>query len=150
MWLKAALGLGLAAALAIGGWQLTHAIGDHFATHERNKVRIVELEGEIKQVRDELAAERLANKLDGQDDLDAYEKADWACQETVKRVVAATKIVPVPVKEYVHVEKEVTVPGECPVYRFPPMYRVRDVLEAGTGPVNAVEMPVGIEGEPTP
>lgn len=150
MWIRAAVGIGIAAALAIGGWQLTHAIGDHFATHERNKVRITELESDLALAQRDLAAERLANKLDAQGDLESFEKADWACQETVKRVVAATKIVPVPVKEYVHVEKEVTVPGECPVYRFPPMYRVRDVLEAGTGPVNAVEMPVRIEGEPTP
>lgn len=150
MWIKAAVGFGIAAALAIGGWQLTHAIGDHFATHERNKVRITELERDLSLAQRDLAAERLAQKLDAQDDLEAFEKADWACQDTVKRVVAATKIVPVPVKEYVHVEKQVSIPGECPVYRFPPMYRVRDVLEAGTGPVNAVEMPVGIEGEPAP
>lgn len=150
MLLKAAVGIGLAAALAIGGWQLTQAIGDHFATHERNKVRITELEGDLRLAQRDLAAERLANKLDAQGDLESFEKADWACQETVKRVVAATKIVPVPIKEYVHVEKQVTVPGECPVYRFPPMYRVRDVLEAGTAPVNAVALPVGIESAPQP
>lgn len=147
MWIKAAVGFGIAAALAIGGWQLTQAIGDHFATHERNKVRITELEGEIGQVRDELAAERLANKLDGQDDLEAYEKADWACQETVKRVVAATKIVPVPVKEYVHVEKQVTVPSECPVYRFPDLYRVRDIQEAGSAASSAAPLPAGNESQ---
>jgi hypothetical protein len=146
MWLKAAVSVGIAAALAIGGWQLTHAIGDHFATHERNKVRITELEGDLALAQRDLAAERLARKLDAQDDLESFEKADWACQDTVKRVVAATKIVPVPIKEYVHVEKQVTVPGECPVYRFPPMYRVRDVQAAGTDASPSAKVSSGNEG----
>jgi hypothetical protein len=145
MWIKAAVGIGIAAALAIGGWQLTQAIGDHFATHERNKVRITELERDLSLAQRDLAAERLANKLDAQDDLEAFEHADWACQDTVKRVMAATKILPVPVKEYVHVEKQVSVPGECPVYRFPPMYRVRDVQEAGNGASPANPLPAGNE-----
>ncbi len=147
MWIKAAVGFGIAAALAIGGWQLTQAIGDHFATHERNKVRITELERDLTLAQRDLAAERLANKLDAQGDLEAFEKADWACQDTVKRVVAATKIVPVPIKEYVHVEKQVSVPGECPVYRFPPMYRVRDVQEAGANASPSAQMPAGNEGD---
>ena len=147
MWIKAAVGTGIAAALAIGGWQLTHAIGDHFATHERNKVRITELEGDLALAQRDLAAERLANKLDAQNDLESFEKADWACQETVKRVVAATKIEPVPIKEYVHVEKQVTVPGECPVYRFPDLYRVRDIQEAGNPSNSTAPVPAGNEGQ---
>lgn len=147
MWIKAAVGIGIAVALAIGGWQLTHAIGDHFATHERNKARITELERDLTLVQRDLAAERLVRKLDAQDDLESFEKADWACQDTVKRVVAAIKIVPVPIKEYVHVEKEVAVPGECPVYRFPDLYRVRDIQTAGTDASPTAQVPAGNEGD---
>lgn len=147
MWIKAAVGIGIAAALAIGGWQLTHAIGDHFATHERNKVRITELEGDLALAQRDLAAERLANKLDAQNDLESFEKADWACRDTIKSVIAATKIAPVPIKEYIDVEKQVSVPGECPVYRFPDLYRVRDVQTAGTDASTAAPMPAGNEGD---
>jgi hypothetical protein len=146
MWIKAAVGVGIAAALAIGGWQLTHAIGDHFATHERNKVRITELEGDLALAQRDLAAERLANKLDAQNDLESFEKADWACRDTIKSVIAATKIAPVPIKEYIDVEKQVSVPGECPVYRFPDLYRVRDVQTAGTD-ASTAQVPAGNEGD---
>jgi hypothetical protein len=147
MWIKAVVGIGIAAALAIGGWQLTHAIGDHFATHERNKVRITELESDLRLAQRDLAAERLAQKLDAQSNLESFEKADWACRDTIKSVIAATKIAPVPIKEYVHVEKQVSVPGECPVYRFPPMYRVRDVQAAGTDANPSTQMPARNEGD---
>lgn len=146
MWFKAAAAFGLAAALAFGGWQSVQAIKAHIQNDKANIIRITQLEGDLKRALDDLAAERLANKLDAQGDLESFEKADWACQETVKRVVAATKIVPVPVKEYVHVEKEVTVPGECPVYRFPDLYRVRDVQAAGTDASTAAQVPAGNEG----
>jgi hypothetical protein len=147
MLIKAAVGIGIAAALAIGGWQLTHAIGDHFATHERNKVRITELEGDLALAQRDLAAERLANKLDAQGDLESFEKADWACRDTIKSVIAATKIAPVPIKEYIDVEKQVTVPGECPVYRFPDLYRVRDVQEAGNSVNSNAPVPAGNESQ---
>lgn len=134
MWVKAALGFGLAAALAIGGWQLAHAVGNHFATHEQNKVRITQLEGEIKQVRDDLAAERLARKLDAQENVQGYEKADWACQQTIKQVVAGVRVERVPVQEFVYVDREISTPSECPSIKLPDFFRLRDIQAAGTNP----------------
>lgn len=145
MWFKAAAAFGLAAALAFGGWQSVQAIKAHIQNDKANIIRITQLEGDLKRALDDLAAERLANKLDAQGDLESFEKADWACEETVRRVVAATKIVPVPVKEYVY-EKQVTVPGECPTYHFPPMYRVRDIQAAGADASATAQVPVGNEG----
>ncbi len=134
MLIKAAVGIGLAAALAIGAWQLAHAIGDHFTTHERNKVRITELEGEIKQVRDDLAAERLARKLDAQENVQGYEKADWACQQTVKQAVAGTRVIKVPIEEIIYVDREISTPSECPTIKLPDFFRMSDIQEAGTDP----------------
>jgi hypothetical protein len=134
MWIKAAVGFGIAAALAIGGWQLAHAIGDHFATHEQNKTRITQLEGEIKQVRDDLAAERLARKLDAQDSLDGYQKADWACQQTVKQAVAGTRVIKVPIEEIIYVDRQISTPQSCPATELPDFFRLSDIQEAGTDP----------------
>jgi hypothetical protein len=134
MWIKAAVGFGIAAVLAIGGWQLAHVIGDHFKTHEQNKVRITELEGEIKQVRDDLAAERLARKLDAQDSLDGYQKADWACQQTVKQAVAGTRVIKVPIEEIIYVDREISTPRECPTIKLPDFFRMSDIQRAGTDP----------------
>ncbi len=116
----------LAIALLWGGVWLVKVKLDELGTVTADKAR---LEQELKTVKETLAAERLSAKLDHQDSEASYGKASWACQDIARGAVAATKIVKVPVKEFVHVVEENGAPV-CDTSKLPDLYRLRDVEDA--------------------
>ena len=127
MWFKAVASIGAVAALIIGAVWITNEVSNHFKDYEAKKTRLVLVEKMLTDSRNEVAALQAARQAENQAATESYEKADWACQETVKQVVAGTKVVRVPVEEYVYVET----PGSCPRVDLPPLFRLRDVQNAG-------------------
>jgi hypothetical protein len=109
-----------------GGVWLVKVKLDELGTVTADKAR---LEQELKTVKETLAAERLAAKLNQQEDKTSYSKAAWSCQNIVRGAVAATKIVKVPVKELVYVKEENGAPV-CDTSKLPDLYRLRDVEDA--------------------
>ena len=85
----------------------------------------------LSQSRNEITAMQEAAKMDAQENTDGYEKADWACQQTIKQAVAGTRVIKVPIEEIIYVDREISTPQECPVVRLPDFFRLRDIQAAG-------------------
>jgi hypothetical protein len=116
----------LAIALLWGGVWLVKVKLDELGTVTADKAR---LEQELKTVKEALAAERLSAKLDHQEGEVSYGKASWSCQNIVRGAVATTKIVKVPVQEFVYVKEENGV-AVCDTSKLPDLYRLRDTEDA--------------------
>lgn len=101
---------------------------------QTTQAQLVRVESALSQSRNELAACVLAKKLDSQENTKGFEKADWACQETVKRAVAGTRVVKVPVEEYVYVDRQISTSQECPAVKLPDFFRLSDIQAAGADP----------------
>jgi hypothetical protein len=130
MWLKAGISFGVLLAFASGLWWVKSRL-DLLQT---TQARLATVEQMLNQSRNEVAALQMAAKMDNQDNIDGYEKADWACQETVKRAVAGTRVVKVPTEEIVYVDREISTPQDCPIVKLPDFFRLRDIQAAGTNP----------------
>ena len=130
MWLKAGLSFGVLLAFASGLWFVKSRLDKLEAT----QAQLVRVEQTLLQSRNELAALQMAAKMDNQDNIDGYEKANRACQETVKRAVAGTRVVKVPTEEIVYVDREISTPQDCPIVKLPDFFRLRDIQAAGTNP----------------
>ena len=101
---------------------------------QTTQARLVQVEGMLNQSRNELTACLLARKIDQRENTDSYQKADWACQETVKQAVAGTRVIRVPVEEYVYVDRQISTPQSCPATKLPDFFRMSDIHKAGTDP----------------
>ena len=130
MWLKAGISFGVLLAFASGLWWVKSRL-DLLQT---TQARLATVEQMLNQSRNEVAALQMAAKMDNQDNIDGYEKADWACQETVKRAVAGTRVVKVPTEEIVYVDREISTPQDCPIVKLPDFFRLRDIQAAGINP----------------
>jgi hypothetical protein len=130
MWIKAGAALAVLLTLCAGLWWVKSRLDKLEAT----QARLAQVEQMLSQSRNEITAMQEAAKMDAQENTDGYEKADWACQETVKQAVAGTRVIRVPVEEYVYVDREISTPQECPVVRLPDFFRLRDIQKAGTSP----------------
>ncbi len=142
MWIKAGIGLGFMFALAGAAWW----IGSQLDQLAETKIQLVEAQDErdaarkeAREARIDLAAEREARLLDLHEGTADFEKADWACHQTIKRVVAARVIKPVP-RQYITQESqtdETEKPNRiCRDVALPDLYRLRDVQAAGSDPAN--------------
>lgn len=132
MWFKAVASIGAVAALIIGAVWITNEVSNHFKDYEAKKARLVLVEQMLIDSRNEVTRLQVARQAENQAATESYEKADWACQETVKQVVAGTKVARVPVQEFIHVE----VPGTCPRIDLPALFRLHDVQDAGKRAAN--------------
>jgi TolA-binding protein len=130
MWFRAALVLGIIAALSVASALTVRQVNAHLKEYEDRGTRIVKLEEQLRQSRSDLKALQEAEKLDAQEALESFEKADWACVNTIKRVSAGLKVPPVEKERFIHVE----VPGQCPIVELPPLFRLRELQEAGADP----------------
>lgn len=130
MWFRAALAFGIIAALSVASIFTVRQVNAHLKEYEDRGNRIAQLEEQLRQARSNLLAMEEAEKLDAQEALLNYEKADWACTSTLKRVAAGLKVAPIEKERFIHVE----VPGECPVVELPPMFSLRQLQEAGADP----------------
>lgn len=130
MWFKAGAALAVLLILCAGLWFVKSRLDKLEAT----QARLAQVEAMLVQSRQELDAERLARKLDAQENTEQYEKADWACVATVKQAVAGTRVKPVPRQEVVrYVETPMGNP-DCPYVPVGEYFRLRDIQEAGTDP----------------
>jgi hypothetical protein len=130
MWFKASISLGVVLAFGAGLWWVKSRLD----LLEATQTRLAQVEQMLIQSRNEITAMQEAAKLDAQENVQGYEKADWACQQTIKQVVAGTRVKPIPAQEIIkYVEIEVGNP-DCPSVRLPDYFRVRDIQEAGTDP----------------
>lgn len=130
MWLKAGAALAVLITLSAGLWWVKSRLDKLEAT----QARLAQVEQMLSQSRNEITAMQQAAKLDAQENTDGYEKADWACQETIKQVVAGVRVERVPVQEFVYVDREISTPQDCPTIRLPDFFRLRDIQKAGTNP----------------
>ncbi|MFN8995832.1 MAG: hypothetical protein ACK5X3_19510 [Pseudomonadota bacterium] len=130
MWFKAGISLGVVLAFGAGLWFVRGKLDKLEAT----QTRLAQVEQMLSQSRNEIAALQLANKLDAQENVQGYEKADWACQQTIKQVVAGVRVERVPVQEFIYVDREVSTPSECPRIKLPDFFRMSDIQRAGTDP----------------
>jgi hypothetical protein len=142
MLIKAGIGLGFMFALAGAAWW----IGSQLDQLAETKIQLVEAHGErdtakkeARDARSELAAERQARLLDLHEGTADFEKADWACHQTIKKVVAARAIKPVP-REYFTQESQTDETQKpnciCGNVALPDLYRLRNVQAAGSDPAN--------------
>jgi hypothetical protein len=142
MWFKAGIGFALVFALTAAAWWL----GARLDLLDKTQVELALVKDDrddalkdLRQAKSELAAERQARLLDAQEGTADFEKADWACQDTIKRVVAARAIKPVP-RQYLTPEgqtNEVETSNRiCPDASVPDLYRLRDVQTAGSDRAN--------------
>ena len=130
MWFKAGASLAVLLTLCVGMWWVKSRLDLLQAT----QARLAQVEQMLSQSRNEITAMQEAAKLDAQENVQGYEKADWACQQTIKQVVAGVRVERVPVQEFVYVDREVSTPSECPRIKLPDFFRLRDIAEAGTDP----------------
>lgn len=130
MWMKAGASLAVLLTLCAGLW----FVKSRFDKLEAAQARLAQVEQMLSQSRNEITAMQEAAKLDAQESVQGYEKADWACQQTIKQVVAGVRVERVPVQELVYVDREVSTPSECPRIKLPDFFRLRDIQEAGTNP----------------
>lgn len=130
MWLKIGASIGVLVTLFAGLWFVRSKLDKLEAT----QTRLAQVEQMLVQSRNELQAERMARKMDAQENTDQYEKADWACVATVKQAVAGTRVKPVPRQEVVrYVETPMGNP-DCPSVPVGEYFRLRDIQEAGSNP----------------
>ena len=130
MWIKAGAALAVLITLSAGLWFVRSKLDKLEAT----QARLAQVEQMLVQSRNELRAEQLARKLDAQENTEQYEKADWACQATVKQAVAGIRVKPVPRQEVVrYVEAPMGNP-DCPSVPSGEYFRLRDIQQAGTDP----------------
>ena len=130
MWLRLTFTACLLVIVCGGLWWISSRLN----LLQTTQARLVKVETLLSQSQNEIAAMREAAKLDAQFEQEAYEKADNACRQTIRQVVAGTRVVKVPVEEIVYVDREVVTPQDCPAIKLPDLYRVRDIQEAGTNP----------------
>jgi hypothetical protein len=128
MWIKAGAALAVLITLSAGLWFVKSRLDKLEAT----QARLAQVEQMLSQSRNEITAMQEAAKLDAQENTDGYEKADWACQETVKQAVAGTRVIKVPIEEIIYVDREISTPSECPTIKLPDFFRMRDIQKAGT------------------
>ena len=130
MWVKAGASLAVLLTLCVGMWWVKSRL-DLLQT---TQARLAQVEQMLIQSRNEITAMQEAAKMDAQENTEQYEKADWACQATVKQAVAGIRVKPVPRQEVVrYVETPMGSP-DCPSVRIPDYFRLRDIQEAGTNP----------------
>lgn len=130
MWLKVGASFAVLLTLCAGMWWVKSRL-DLLQT---TQTRLAQVEQMLSQSRTELQAERLARKLDAQENTEQYEKADWACVATVKQAVAGIRVKPVPRQEVVrYVETPMGNP-DCPSVPSGEYFRLRDIIQAGTDP----------------
>jgi transposase len=130
MWFKASISLGVVLAFGAGLWWVKSRLD----LLQSTQTRLAQVEQMLIQSRNEITAMREAAKLDAQENVQGFEKADWACQQTVKQAVAGTRVKPIPAQEIIkYVEVEVG-NSDCPSVRLPDFFRMRDIQEAGTDP----------------
>jgi hypothetical protein len=92
---------------------------------EAQKVTISALQLEIRDLQNEVEAEKLAAKLDRQEAVGNYERASDACDQAIRSAVEAVQIQPIEVPRY---EKDGSPSAVCPAVRL------RDIQAAGGGP----------------
>lgn len=92
--------------------------------------KVARLETELATVKKELAEQKLICKASETESEVSYGKAAWACQDVVRRAVAVTKVVRVPVQEVVYVKDET---GVCVPAEPKPVVSLRDVEAAFYG-----------------
>jgi hypothetical protein len=130
MWLKASISLGVVLAFGAGLWWVKSRLD----LLQSTQTRLAQVEQMLIQSRNEITALQLANKLDAQEATTGYEKADWACQQTVKQAVAGTRVKPIPAQEIIKYVETPMGNSDCPSVRVPDYFRLRDIQEAGTDP----------------
>lgn len=91
---------------------------------------VARLETELATAKKELADQKAACKASEKESEVSYGKAAWACQDVVRRAVAVTKVVRVPVQEVVYVKDET---GACVPAEPQPVVSLRDVENAYYG-----------------
>ena len=130
MWIKAGASLAVLLALCAGMWWVKSQL-DLLQT---TQARLAQVEQMLVQSRNEITAMQEAAKMDAQENTEQYEKADWACQATVKQAVAGIRVKPVPRQEVVrYVETPMGNP-DCPSVPSGDYFRLRDIQQAGTDP----------------
>jgi hypothetical protein len=102
---------------------------------QSTQARVVQLEQSLATSRKEVSTLQEQRRVDAEQALGDYQKADWACNSTIKEVVAGNRVKPIILKERIY---ETT--GECPAAE--PMYRVRSLQRAGRTPDDLDEDPV--------
>lgn len=130
MWVKAGASLAVLLTLCAGLWFVRSKLDKLEAT----QARLAQVEQMLVQSRNEIAALHLANKLDAQEATTGFEKADWACQATVKQAVAGTRVKPIPAQEIVKYVETPVGNTHCPSLPSREYFRVLDIQEAGTDP----------------
>lgn len=130
MWIKAGISLGVVLAFGAGLWFVKSRLDKLEATQSR----LAQVEQMLIDSRNEIAALHLANKLDAQEATEGFEKADWACQATVKQAVAGTRVKPIPAQEIIRYVETPMGNSDCPSLPPREYFRVLDIQEAGTDP----------------
>lgn len=102
---------------------------------QTTQVRVVQLEQSLATSQGEVLKLQEQRRIDAEQALGDYQKADWACNSTIKEVVAGNKVKPIILKERIY---ETT--GECPAPE--PMYRVRSLQRAGRSADSDDESPL--------
>jgi hypothetical protein len=128
MWVKAGASLAVLLTLCAGLWFVRSKLDKLEAT----QARLAQVEQMLIQSRNEITAMQEAAKLDAQENVQGYEKADWACQATVRQAVAGTRVKPVPAQEIIKYVETPMGDSDCPSVRVPDYFRLRDIQAAGT------------------
>lgn len=102
---------------------------------QTTQARVVQLEQSLATSRKEVSTLQEQRRIDAEQALGDYQKADWACNSTIKEVVAGNRVKPIILKERIY---ETT--GECPAAE--PMYRVRSLQRAGRTADSDYESPL--------
>lgn len=130
MWIRTGAVLAVLITIGAGLWFVKSRLDKLEAT----QTRLAQVEQMLIQSRNELAAERLARKMDAAENTNQYEKADWACHATVKQAVAGTRVKPVSRQEVIRYVETPMGSADCPGVYVPDNFRLRDVQQAGTDP----------------
>ncbi|OYU50919.1 MAG: hypothetical protein CFE27_14965 [Alphaproteobacteria bacterium PA1] len=130
MWVKVGASLAVLLTLCAGMWWVKSRL-DLLQT---TQARLAQVEQMLSQSRNEITAMQEAAKLDAQESVQGYEKADWACQATVKQAVAGIRVKPVPRQEVVRYVEAPMGNSDCPSVHVGEYFRLRDIAEAGTNP----------------
>lgn len=130
MWFKAGASLAVLLTLCAGLWWVKSRL-DLLQT---TQTRLAQVEQMLIQSRNEITAMQQAAKLDAQENVEQYEKADWACVATVKQAVAGIRVKPVPRQEVVRYVETPMGNSDCPSVPVGEYFRLRDIQQAGTDP----------------
>jgi hypothetical protein len=135
MWFKLVASVGfLVVLIGLVFWSV-RKVDQHFDDYNAKSARVVQLEQSLATSQGEVRTLQEQRRIDAEQALGDYQKADWACNSTIKEVVAGNKVKPIILKERIY---ETT--GECPAPE--PMYRVRSLQRAGRSADSDDESPL--------